>query len=284
MPLFRRHDGDLVRDATPMRRIMPYLMRGRNEAIVYNDTVFDIEQTRDWLKAYNRAHDTRATIFHLLSYALGQMLFVRPALNRFVSGGRIYQRRGVQLSFVVKKEMKDDGDSTTVKLEIVRNEPFASYAGRLAAAIHEAQSTVRAVDKETALIMLLPGPAVRMLVGFARLLDHWNLFPRFMTASDPMYASIFLANLGSVGVSDAYHHLFEYGTVSMFGAVSAPRRTTFIDGDGVVVKAGLAVRWSFDERINDAFYAAKALDVVRRIVETPERLLGDAAGDPGYRG
>jgi hypothetical protein len=284
MPLFQRHDGDLIRGEPPMRRVMPYLMPGRNESIVLNDSTFRIEKTRAWLKAYNRSHAEHATLFHLLAYAVGQALHARPELNRFVSGGRLYQRRGVQISFVVKKELRDDGQSTTVKLEIPRGERFAAFAARLAATIREAQQSDRAVDRETALIMRLPGPLVRALVAFAKGLDRWNLFPRFMTAPDPMFASIFLANLGSVGISDAYHHLYEYGTVSIFGAVSAPAYLPFVEGETVVARPGLRVRWSFDERIHDAFYSARSLGLVRDILEAPEQHLGAPDGDPCYRG
>ena len=197
MPLFKRHDGDLVRGETPMRRIMPYLMPSRNGSIVLNDSVFQIQDTRIWLKAYNRAHEEHATLFHLLAYAAAQALHERPELNRFVSGGRVYQRRGVQVSFVVKKELKDEGQSTTVKLNVIHGEPFRVFADRLAKAIREAQDTDRAVDRETALIMQLPGFLVRGLVALARGLDRWNLFPRFMTRPDPMFASLFHPNLGS---------------------------------------------------------------------------------------
>lgn len=283
MPLFRRHDGDLIRGEPPMRRIMPYLMPGRNESIVLNDSTFRIEKTRAWLKAYNRSHEAHATLFHVLAYAVGQALHARPELNRFVSGGRLYQRRGVQIAFVVKKELQDDGVSTTVKLEIARGERFAEFAGRLATSIRDAQQSERSVDRETALIMRLPGPMVRTLVAFAKLLDRWNLFPRFMTANDPMFASIFLANLGSVGISDAYHHLYEYGTVSIFGAVSAPAYLPFVDGETVIARPGLRVRWSFDERIHDAFYSARSLGLARDILEAPDEHLGPPDGDPCYR-
>ena len=97
-------------------------------------------------------------------------------------------------------------------------------------------------------------------------------------------ASIFLANLGSVGISDAYHHLYEYGTVSIFGAVSAPAYLPFVEGETVVARPGLRVRWSFDERIHDAFYSARSLGLVRDILEAPEQHLGPPEGDPRYRG
>lgn len=261
---------------------MPYLMRTRTESVVLHESVYRMPAARTWLKAYNGAHADHATLFDLYAYACGQALHARPELNRFVSGSRLYQRRGVQVSFVVKREMSDAGVGTTVKVEILAHEPFARFVARLARAIDEARSRDRTVDKEAALIVGLPGVLVTAFVAVARRLDAWNLYPRFMTAHDPMYASVFLANLGSAGISDAYHHLYEYGTVSIFGVMSAVRRMPFVDGDQVVVREGLAVRWTFDERIHDAFYAARSLAIVQHILEDPARHLGAAEAEPAF--
>jgi pyruvate/2-oxoglutarate dehydrogenase complex dihydrolipoamide acyltransferase (E2) component len=85
-----------------------------------------------------------------------------------------------------------------------------------------------------------------------------------------------------VGISDAYHHLYEYGTVSLFGAVSAASREPFVEDDTVVVRPALKVRWTFDERIHDAFYSARSLTLVRDIMEDPDRHLGAPTGDPRF--
>jgi len=69
-----------------MRRVMPYVMRTRNESVVFHDSVYRMPAALDWLKAYNRAHAERATLFYLFTYACGQALHARPELNRFVSG------------------------------------------------------------------------------------------------------------------------------------------------------------------------------------------------------
>jgi hypothetical protein len=281
MPLFRRPDGQLVRGEAPVRRIMPYLMKGRNESAVFHDTAFRVGEARAWIKAWNRAHRPRATLFHLLAYACAVALHQRPRLNRFVSGGRIYQRRGVWLSFVAKQEFTDEGAGATVKLEVPEGEPFAAFSARLGELVDQARRGGRGVDREVAWVMMLPGPLVRLAVGLVRGLDRWNLLPGFMIRSDPMYASLFLANLGSVGVSDVYHHLYEYGTVSIFGAVSAPRRA----GAGGPAPSGdevLQVRWTFDERIDDALSCARSLALAQRIVEEPGRHLGPAEGQPAW--
>jgi len=283
MPLFRRHDGDLVRGLSPVRRVMPYLMRGRNESIVFHDSTYRAAALLEWLAAYNRCHAGRATAFHVLVYACGQALHVRPEMNRFVSGGRLYQRRGVQVSFTVKRGMNDRGGITTVKAAMPQAEPFREFDSRVTQLVDEARERDRAVDKETALVVRVPGPLLRVLVAAARRLDAWNLFPRFMTRNDPMYASLFLANLGSAGISDAYHHLYEYGTVSLFGAMSEVRPTAFIEGDRVVVAPGLSMRWTFDERIHDAFYAARSLHLVQDVIEDPVCHLGAAEGNPVFK-
>jgi pyruvate/2-oxoglutarate dehydrogenase complex dihydrolipoamide acyltransferase (E2) component len=284
MPLFRRPDGDLVRDESPVRRIMPYLMRGRNESAVYQETTYRVARARAWLRAYNRAHQPRATLFHLLAYACAVVLDARPRLNRFVSGSRIYQRRGVDVSFVAKKEFTDEGADVTVKVRLTPREPFLAFSSRISGLVDEARAIERRVDQEVGLVMRLPGPVITGLVRLARALDRWNLFPWFMMKDDPMYASLFLANLGSVGVSDAYHHLFEYGTVSIFGAMSAPRPHPFVEGNRVVVDTGLSVRWTFDERIDDAFSCARSLLLVQQIMEDPERHLGPPGGEPVWTG
>lgn len=282
MTIFSRHDGDLVRGLPPMRRIMPYLMRTRNESAVFHEATYRVASVLDWLEAYNASHAVHATVFDILLYACGQALHARPELNRFVSGGRIYQRRGVQVSFVVKREMSDAGGETTVKLELLPGEPLPAFIERVSRAIRDGRRSDGAADRETALVVKLPGPILRLLVALARWLDAWNLYPRFMTEHDPMYASLFLANLGSVGVSDAYHHLYEYGTASLFGAMSAVRPTAFVEGERVVTGPGLSVRWTFDERIHDAFYAARSLAIAQHVMEDPVRYLGAPEGTPAY--
>jgi len=258
-----------------MRRMLPYLMRGRNESAVYHEKVYDLTRGRPWLRAYNRSHQDRATLFHLFLYACARALHARPGLNRFVSGGRIYQRAGVSISFAAKKVMRDEAPFVTIKVEIPPDEPFEATVRRIAEQLGEGRhGPQRQVDKEVGIITSLPGVVVSLLVGLARLLDRWNLFPGFMIRPDPMYASLFLANLGSVGLSDTWHHLYEYGTVSIFGVMGQVERLPFVEGDAVVVRDGVRVRFTFDERINDGHYSAASLGIAQQILEDPARHLG----------
>jgi hypothetical protein len=275
MPLFRRPDGDLVRDLPPVRGVVPYLMRRRNESAVYHEAFYDVGKARAWLRAYNRSHPSRATLFHLVLYAAARALHLRPGLNRFASGGRVYQRREVSVAFAAKKEMRDPAPFATVKLRFGPEEPFEETVRRLAEAVDEGRwGQTRRIDKEAALLMRLPGFAISALTGLAAWLDRWNLLPGFLMRDDPFFASLFLANLGSVGLSDTFHHLYEYGTVSLFGVVGTVRPTLVPVRGGTEVRELLSVRFTLDERVNDGFYAARSLRIAQDILEDPERFLG----------
>jgi hypothetical protein len=285
MPLFRRPDGVLVKDESLVRRMIPYIMRGRNESCVYHDEIIDLTRIRPWIKAYNLAHqDAPITLFHLVLYAISRGFHGRPGLNRFVSGGRIYQRKGVQLSFAAKKKFDEKAPLVTVKCDFPEEDTFADAVQRVKDLIGEGRSdAVRTVDKELKLAMALPGVVLRGVMAFLRFLDKVNLLPGAMIRTDPMYCSAFVANLGSVGIDRTYHHLYEYGTASLFCVIGVPHKIQVVGyQDKVSIKEVVELRWSFDERINDGFYCATGLRHAARILEDPERYIG-APGKPAEK-
>jgi pyruvate/2-oxoglutarate dehydrogenase complex dihydrolipoamide acyltransferase (E2) component len=106
-----------------------------------------------------------------------------------------------------------------------------------------------------------------------RRLDAWGLLPASFSAGDPLYASAFIANLGSVGLDAAYHHLYEYGTIPIFVTIGRVRRVAVALEDGSVAsREVVTLRWTYDERIEDGFYAARALDRLREALEDPDQL------------
>jgi hypothetical protein len=286
MPLFKRPDGTLVPGLSPVRYIMPFLMRGRNESAVLHEARFDLSRTHEWLARWSAANGKKATLFHLILWGLARTLHERPGLNRFVSGRRIYQRNGVFLSFAAKAAFADDAPIVTIKLEFPEDDTFAACVDRVVAAVGGARTPAAGaparkastVDTELKLAMALPTFLLRGVMALLRWLDRVNLMPAGMIASDPMYASAFLANLGGLGIDDTFHHLYEYGTVSLFGAVGRAEKAVFVgQGGAVEVRDAIKLCWTFDERINDGFYCASSLAGIQRIVEDPAAAIGEPA-------
>jgi hypothetical protein len=202
MPLFRRSDAVLITGLSPERAIMPYLMPGRNESAVYHEAVYDISKTRQWMRAYNRSKPSgAATLFHVFLWACGKALNEFPDLNRFVSGGRFYQRNRTEISFAAKQTFSPGAPLVVIKVPFPPAQAFERAVHRITIAIDEARSGAeRAMARKLKLALMLPGPLLRVAIGCLRSLDRANLLPKRMLANDPMYASMFVANLGSIGL------------------------------------------------------------------------------------
>jgi hypothetical protein len=268
--LLRRSDGRPAK-VPAYRRMMPYLMRGRNESVVYFEQLLDLSRTLPWIEAWNAAAGQKASPFHLVLHAIGEVLHERPRLNRFVVGRRIHDRDGVYLSFAAKKQMSDDGALATVKRRFAQGEPFAAMMASLSGAIGEARSDrASAVDKELKVLLRLPRPVLGGVLRLFHALDAVHLAPRVMLDSDPMYASAFLANLGSIKIDAAYHHLYEHGNCPLFIAVGKVMpRPVVTESGGVEARPTLLLRYSYDERVEDGHYCARALDLLKARVEDP---------------
>jgi len=107
-----------------------------------------------------------------------------------------------------------------------------------------------------------------------RVLDYFNLLPGSIIAADPLYASAILANLGSVGLDSAYHHLFEYGTAPIFVTMGRVKKAVVPgENDTAVVRDVVSLKYTFDERIADGLYCAKSLDLLKGFLEKPESLM-----------
>jgi hypothetical protein len=274
MPLFGRRDGDVVRDAPPYRRMMPLLMRRRGDASVYFEQQIDAGPALAYLERANAARAGAApklTLQHLLMHALVETISARPRLNRFTMGGRLYQRRGIFISFSAKKAMNDDAPVFVVKKQFEPGQSVAQIAEHTAVGIGEGRSgRPTHVDKELDFFLRLPMFVLSPGVRFLMWLDSVNLLPFAFFREDPLYASVFIANLGSIRLDAAFHHNYEWGNIPIFVTIGQTRDVPFVKPDGSVgVRKELLLRWTLDERIEDGLYCAKALELVRARLENP---------------
>jgi len=272
----RRSDGRLARVA-PYRRMMPFLMPGRNESAVYFEQTLDLSRTGPWLEAWNRTDRGHATLFHLVLHALATVLRDRPQLNRFVVGRRIFDRKDVEISFAAKKAFRDDAPLATVKRRFDPAEDFAAMVADLGREVVEAKSDKKSqVDKELSVFLRLPGIVLAAAVRLLHFLDRLGLAPRSLTDSDPMYASAFVANLGSLKLEAAYHHLYEHGNCPLFVTIGRIAPRPFVEpGAGVELRPSAVLKYTYDERVEDGFYAAQALALLQQRLEDPASWLGE---------
>jgi hypothetical protein len=272
--MFGPHDGIRVR-VHPYRRMMKFLMRGRNEAAVYFEQRIDVSKALPWIEEWNRGSGKRATVFHLVLFALANVLHERERLNRFTIGHRTYQRKGVFLSYAAKKAMSDDAPLATVKREFAKGASFADVVDYTNGDVGSAKSsTPSAMDKELNILLALPSFLLVFLLGLLKRLYKWGLAPRSLVDTDPLYTSAFIANLGSIKLDAAYHHLYEHGNCPLFVTIGQIADAPVIVDGQVVIRPFLTLRYTYDERVEDGLYCARALQVVAASIEDPATTAG----------
>lgn len=270
--LFSRPDGKRAKDVPPFRRIMPFIMRTRNESAVYFEQEISLDAASAYLDEVSERTGRRATFFHLFLWAAVRTLAARPRLNRFVMGGKVWDRDGIWLSYSAKKSLVDGAPIVVVKRRFAPDVTFEGLLEQVFSDLERGRSDEKShVDKELSLFLRLPGPVLSVGVRLLRWLDDWNLLPRSYIDNDPLYASMFIANLGSVRLDAAYHHLYEYGTIPMFAALGRFREVPALVDGALVAKKVCSIKYTLDERIEDGLYCAGGLEILRGILEQPTR-------------
>ncbi len=276
--LTTRPDATRCTDVSPSRAIMPFLMPTRTESQVGFEQQLDLTKTQAFIDAWNAEHPARkVTLFHLFLFSVSKTLQRWPRLNRFVSGGRIWQRDGVWVSFAAKKKLANGAPLVVIKRRL---DGVATFE-ELVALVHGEVKVGRgdkksSTDKELDLLLKLPAPLLAFTVKLARSADRWNLLPKAFIDHDPLYTSMFIANLGSVGLDAAAHHLYEYGNCPFFAALGQSKPVVTVDG----VKLMATIKYTFDERIEDGLYCASAMQTLKALVEDPEWMKAPQAEAP----
>ena len=124
-------------------------------------------------------------------------------------------------------------------------------------------------DAEAALILKFPGVIRRLILAVGRFGDAFGLLPGSMIEHDPMYASVFFANLASIGLDACYHHLYEYGSIGIFGVIGRPTTDPGSPTSGPDRRRSMTLRWTFDERVEDGLVAGYALKRAKQMLEDP---------------
>ena len=83
--------------------------------------------------------------------------------------------------------------------------------------------------------------------------------PKVINRVSPFHSSVFVTNVGSIGLSPIYHHLYEFGTTSVFMAIGRKEVVNELQRDGSVKSRHVInMRFVLDERICDGYYFASA--------------------------
>ena len=266
-----RSDGKLVKDIPAIDRLIPHIMKRRYDATNFCKVELNMANLHGFLRKL-RAEGHRVGIMDAMIAAFALVMRKVPEINRFIANKKIYQRNHLCVSFVILKRREGGQlDETAVKVYIEPKDTLLTISQKIRDIIRENEQpeSKNAMDRLVDRLVsapFLPG----FLVGLLKWMDRRGLLPKSVIELSPFHTSMFLSNLASLQMDHVYHHLYDFGTTSLFVTMGKPSR---ISGQDDKAKRIMTLGMTLDERICTGAVWAKALFELKRTMEHPEVLL-----------
>ena len=271
-----RKDGIWLKDLPAMNRIMPGVMPNRADNEAYISVDIDLRPLDAYLTKKNAGRtEDKFTYFHIISAAIAKAFVLRPRMNRFICNGKVYQRRNITVSFVVKKKFSDHSEEGLAFFTFDPKETLDSYHEKIMKIIRTTRQD-GAQDASSGamdIISKLPQWLINAIIKTVLWLDKHGWAPEALIGSDPNHAAIFLTNLGSIGLEGGYHHLVNWGTNSCFIVVGKKYMKMEYSKDGSSdLHEVIPLGTTLDERIADGYYYSGTVALVKELLAHPELL------------
>ena len=270
-----RYDGWRVKNVDPVFSVIPYFLRTRMDAQNFFEEKIDIDHIETFIKDH-RDDIPDLSIMHIVMASLVRLISQRPHLNRYVIWNKIFARNHINFSIAVKRSLSDEGEETLIKPYFLPTDTLQDIVRktRLEQENNQKVGQQNSSDTISKILGILPEFLLRFVVFMLLHLDKVGLMPKFINKASPWHSSIFLTNIGSIGVESIYHHLYEFGTCSMFCAMGKKSRRYTIDKNGDMKShKSIQLKFVLDERICDGFYYASSMRILNKILNDPSVLL-----------
>ena len=270
-----RYDGWRVKKIDTVFRVIPYFLRTRMDAQNFFEEKLVIDDLEEFIKKH-KEDIPDLSIMHIIIAALVRLFAQRPNLNRFVIWNKIFARNHLNVSIAVKRSLSDDGEETLIKPFFMPTDTLYDVVNKVKAELDNNQKTGQknGSDAVAGFIGKLPDFLLRFVVFVLLWMDKVGIMPKIINKVSPWRCSIFLTNIGSIGVESIYHHLYEFGTCSIFVAMGRKSKENIIDKEGnIESQKSIMLKFVLDERVCDGFYYASSMRTLNKILANPEILL-----------
>ena len=276
----RRADGKKVKNASLLFRVVPHIMNTRVDSQVYFSQDIPLKGMDEYINK-KAAEGIKLSYMHIVYAAIVKTIAVKPELNRFIVNCIPYERDGIWMSLMVKKSMTDEGEETLIKLRFDGNESLFEIKEKLENAIIEnkAEGAENNTEKFVKKLEKTPNLVLKIIISLIKLLDRYGLLPKSLIALSPFHTSAFLTNVGSLGIDAIYHHIYNFGTTSLFFAMGKKKKDYVPEDDELVEEKCLQIAFVGDERICDGFYYANSFKQFVRFIKKPELMESNNVSD-----
>lgn len=271
-----RTDGRKIKTSSPMLKAMPYIMAKRSDACnTYADS-FDVAAIDQFCRKKVKQGYTNFGFLHVILAAYVRTVSQRPAINRFISGQKLYSRDDeITVVMTIKRTMSIESNDTCIKVHFKPTDTVDDVYRKFNEVL-EANNTegeTNSFDKLNKILTFIPGLLFRWTVKLLFFLDYFGWLPKKIIELSPFHGSLIITSMGSLGIKPVYHHIYDFGNLPIFIAYGAKRSEVSLDSEGKPTKHRyIDIKVVTDERICDGFYYASAFKLLRRYIEHPEVL------------
>lgn len=270
-----RSDGRLVRSLDPINGVAIYIMPNRNGASTYFRDSIECSRMEEYIRKKRDEGLAGFGTMHVLAAAYVRVISQHPACNRFISGQRIYSRDGeIELAMVVKKNLTADAPETIIKVyfspEDTADDVYRKFNEQVKMAKDGGLDSN--FDHLAGVVNLIPGLVKKFFIWLMKTFDYFGLLPRWLMKLSPFHGSVFVTDLGSLGVPPVFHHLYDFGNIPAFIAFGARRSVNETENGEKIRRKYVDYTIVTDERICDGFYYASAFKSFRRYLNNPDKL------------
>lgn len=268
-----RSDGRVLKTVPPFFKVIPNIMVTRNDSQVYFNQDIVITAMDEYIDK-KAEEGIKVSYMDIIYAAIVRIIAERPALNRFAVNGRLYARNGIYISLAIKKNLTDDGQETTLKIPFNGTENIFAIKDKLQAEIDKNKDLENSnnTDKLAGLLSKIPFGLIRFAIKVLRFMDRRGYLPKVVINASPFHTSAFLTNVGSLGIDAIYHHLYNFGTTSMFFAMGKKKKSFVYEDDEIKKEKCITIAFVGDERICDGYYYASSFRAFVRYLNHPELL------------
>ena len=271
-----RKEGRWIRSLSPVNQLMAFIMPQRNDALnMFRDSI-DISAAEKLLRELKEQGYKNIGMLHVFLAAYVRTVASTPAINRFISGQRVYARHGIEVVMTVKKEMTIQSPDTVIKIDYTPWDTLTEVYEKFNETLEKSKGAESNTefDKLTKVLRVIPRPILRGFIRLLGWLDYHGWMPQSLLKLSPFHGSFIITSMGSLAIPPIYHHIYNFGNLPIFLSFGAKRKETYVDDEGnIKIRPMIDFTFVTDERICDGFTYASALRTMRRYFKNPSVLL-----------
>ena len=266
-----RADGYRLKDCDPFYEIIPHVMTKRYDATNYIDLDLDMESIQAYINKC-RGKGIKMSHMSVMIAAYLRLVSQNPNLNRFVYNKRIYARNHFCVSFTTLKA-GGQNEETVSKIYFNLDDTIFEVNRKVRETIelNRSDENSNSMDRLLRKVMRIPF-LVSSTVCLLKWWDKHFSLPFAVIDGSPFHTSLFITNLASIRINAVYHHIYDFGTTSIFIAMGQPEKRLLKLGEVIEERKVIPVKVTTDERIESGYYFSRCFKEFKRYLNNPELL------------